>query len=347
MDDRARVAQQLGREPRGAFDVVVRADDGDPIVVRNAPFLDDGTPMPTRYYLVGPDLVVRVSRLEAAGGVRRAEAEIPADQIAAAHERYAAERDTAIEPEHAGPRPSGGVGGTRTGVKCLHAHLAHTLAGGDDPVGRWTLDHLDTDLSATTTDKRDDETADANDDPTPSDSSGHVATATEAHPSPGGLTVRIDDRHVEITVTGGASFTLPIGPLALLDGPLERDDPPAPAQLTNALGFVQDYLDDVIIASPSVAAAPSIIATGPHGLALAQVEIGSIVVPDGYRLARTDADEVFRTLAVEPIDDRRHNPGLGITYVESIVATCCVILGIMRRLDLDEIMIDVSDRAGR
>jgi hypothetical protein len=29
------------------------------------------------------------------------------------------------------------VGGTRRGVKCLHAHYAYSLAGGDDPVGRW------------------------------------------------------------------------------------------------------------------------------------------------------------------------------------------------------------------
>ncbi len=142
MDDRVRVAQLLGREPQGAFDVVVRADDGDPVVVRNAPFLDDGTPMPTRYYLVGADLVRRVSRLEAAGGVRAAEAAIDAALIAETHARYAAERDAAIAVDHVGPRPSGGVGGTRTGVKCLHAHVAHSLAGGDDPVGRWALAHL-------------------------------------------------------------------------------------------------------------------------------------------------------------------------------------------------------------
>ncbi len=145
MDDRVRVAQLLGREPQCAFDVVVRTDDGDPLVVRNAPFLDDGTPMPTRYYLVGADLVRRVSQLEAAGGVREAEAAIDAALIAETHARYAAERDAAIAVDHVGPRPSGGVGGTRTGVKCLHAHVAHSLAGGDDPVGRWALDHLDGD----------------------------------------------------------------------------------------------------------------------------------------------------------------------------------------------------------
>jgi hypothetical protein len=155
MDDRVRVAQLLGREPRGAFDVVVRDDEGDPVVVRNAPFLDDGTPMPTRYYLVGASIVLEVSRLEARGGVREAEAAIPADEIRATHERYARERDAAIAPGHVGPRPTGGVGGTRTGVKCLHAHVAHTLAGGDDPVGRWALAAIADSTSGATTDRTD------------------------------------------------------------------------------------------------------------------------------------------------------------------------------------------------
>ena len=66
--DITRVTEQLGRVPRGDFDVVVRDDDADPMVVRNEPLLDDGTPMPTRYYLVSPSLVRDVSRLEAAGG---------------------------------------------------------------------------------------------------------------------------------------------------------------------------------------------------------------------------------------------------------------------------------------
>jgi hypothetical protein len=142
MDDRVRVAQLLGREPRGAFDVVVRDERGDPVVVRNAAFLDDGTPMPTRYYLVGVEIVREVSRLEARGGVREAEAAVPAEEIRATHERYARERDATIPAGHVGPRPTGGVGGTRTGVKCLHAHVAHCLAGGDDPVGWWALDAI-------------------------------------------------------------------------------------------------------------------------------------------------------------------------------------------------------------
>ena len=83
-----------------------------------------------------------VGRLEAVGGVRRAEAEVPASAIADAHARYARERDARIPADHVGPRPSGGVGGTRSGVKCLHAHLAWYLAGGNDPVGRFVAREL-------------------------------------------------------------------------------------------------------------------------------------------------------------------------------------------------------------
>jgi hypothetical protein len=141
------VARLLGRSPAGAFTVVVRRRDGTPAVIENAPFLDDDTPMPTRFWLVDAEVRDRVSRLEAAGGVRRAEATVAAEAVADAHARYAAARDAAIPPGHVGPRPSGGVGGTRRGVKCLHAHLAWHLAGGDDPVGRWTVGELDLDAS--------------------------------------------------------------------------------------------------------------------------------------------------------------------------------------------------------
>ena len=137
------VTTLLGRPPQGDFEVVVRRADGQPVVIRNAPLLADGTPMPTRYWLVDEDLRRAVSTLEASGGVRAAEAAVHPDEVAAAHARYAAERDTALPPGHTGPRPSGGVAGTRKGVKCLHAHYAWYLAGGDDPVGRWVDAHLE------------------------------------------------------------------------------------------------------------------------------------------------------------------------------------------------------------
>jgi hypothetical protein len=141
-EDVAELTALLGRPPRGDFEVVVRSRAGRPGVIRNAPLLDDGTPMPTRYWLVDPELVLAVSRLEGEGGVRAAETAVDNDELVAAHAAYAAERDAALPVGHRGPRPHGGVGGTRAGVKCLHAHYAYFLAGGDDPVGRWVAERL-------------------------------------------------------------------------------------------------------------------------------------------------------------------------------------------------------------
>ena len=140
--DAEEVARLLGRDPEGAFTVVVRGAGGRPVVIANEPFLRDGTPMPTRYWLVDPELRVLVGRLEAAGGVREAALQVDGAALAEGHRRYAAERDALIPDDWAGPRPSGGVGGTRQGVKCLHAHLAWWLAGGDDVVGAWVAGRL-------------------------------------------------------------------------------------------------------------------------------------------------------------------------------------------------------------
>jgi hypothetical protein len=136
------VRAALGREPTADFAVVVRDAHGLPVVVQNAPFTRDATPMPTRYWLVDRDLVRRVARLEAAGGVRAADAAVDPTVLAHAHATYAAERDAVVPATHTGPRPRGGVGGTRVGVKCLHAHYAWYLAGGDDPVGAWVAEQL-------------------------------------------------------------------------------------------------------------------------------------------------------------------------------------------------------------
>jgi hypothetical protein len=141
-DDVARVTSLLGRPPAGNFKVAARRPDGQPTVIENEPLLRDGTPMPTRFWLVDPDLRARVGRLEASGGVREAEALIDPARVIECHQRYADDRDAMVPDGWTGPRPTGGVGGTRQGVKCLHAHLAWWLAGGDDPVGAWVAEHL-------------------------------------------------------------------------------------------------------------------------------------------------------------------------------------------------------------
>ncbi|MCE9622816.1 MAG: DUF501 domain-containing protein [Actinomycetia bacterium] len=142
LNDLIQVAELLGRQPEGDFEIAVRDEQGEPVVLRNAPLMRNGRPMPTLYWLAGKQALRDVSRLEAGGGVRAAEAEVDAAELAAAHSRYAVERDARLPRDYVGPRPSGGVAGTRQGVKCLHAHYAYHLAGGDDPVGRWVAARL-------------------------------------------------------------------------------------------------------------------------------------------------------------------------------------------------------------
>lgn len=157
------------------------------------------------------------------------------------------------------------------------------------------------------------------------------------NPEPGGLTMVIDDRSTQVTMTGGGTWTLPIGPLSLVDGELERTDRPTPSQLTNALGITADHFDDILHDAPIVASTPSLLAVGPHAIELARVEFGATELPSGYVLQRADAEEVFRTLVAEPIAERLDNPGLDPAHVESIIGTCCVILAIIRRLDLQHV----------
>lgn len=147
-DEVSQVAALLGRHPEVDFEVVVVDSEGSPVVIRNGPIMNNGRPMPTRYWLVGRDLSRRVARLEGGGGVRAAEKAVNAHELAATHQQYAAERDAQIPQDHLGPRPAGGVGGTRTGVKCLHTHLAHHLAVGGDPVGVWVVQQLEADNHA-------------------------------------------------------------------------------------------------------------------------------------------------------------------------------------------------------
>ena len=148
MSDRAVVAVQIGRPPRSTIDVVARCHLGLPVVIAVPPRLDDGTPFPTRYWLTCPLAVRRIGRREAIGGVRAAEERIDQDPVLAARhraatERYAAERDSHLAPTNTAPRPSGGIGGARAGVKCLHAQYADHAAGNDNPTGEWVAPHVE------------------------------------------------------------------------------------------------------------------------------------------------------------------------------------------------------------
>jgi hypothetical protein len=125
VDDRSLVSWQLGRPARAFRRVAVRCPHGFPAVSEQDAHAADGTPFPTAFWLTCPWLGAAVSRLEAAGGVRRY-----ADAVAA--EPPLAASLAAAHDEHRRLRPElgAGIGGSRrdAGLKCLHAHVAFALA---------------------------------------------------------------------------------------------------------------------------------------------------------------------------------------------------------------------------
>jgi hypothetical protein len=141
--DAAVVAVQLGRPPRGRFDVAHRCRCGLPDVVRTAPRLPDGTPFPTLYYLTCPRASAAAGRLEAAGVMAGMTQRLPVDRqlrqaYLAAHLDYLARRDAAARECGLEPLPPGtqSAGGMPDRVKCLHALIAHELAvPGANPLG--------------------------------------------------------------------------------------------------------------------------------------------------------------------------------------------------------------------
>jgi hypothetical protein len=125
------VAALLGREPFTRFRVVVRCPHGAPAVVENAPEDLRGRPFPTRDWLTCRALAEAVSRLEAAGGVRRLEE----DPGMRAHLREAHRLHAEL---HDGHRVAGA--GDPARVKCLHAHLAFGMARGGSPIADWIME---------------------------------------------------------------------------------------------------------------------------------------------------------------------------------------------------------------
>lgn len=144
--DRRVLETQLSRPPRGEVFVATRCPFGEVEVVATAPLLDGEEPFPTLYWLACPLLRSEVGRLEA-GEMRellRARLldegfarELAEAEAAYLEERREMARSLGMEKAEALFEGRNGVAGGAAGnLKCLHAHFAHWLARGSNPVGR-------------------------------------------------------------------------------------------------------------------------------------------------------------------------------------------------------------------
>jgi len=126
-----------------------------------------------------------------------------------------------------------------------------------------------------------------------------------------------------------------------------RSDPPTPEELSQAVSVVRDYLADVDRDVPGAATAETLIGTAGTVWTMGAVELGVDASEseriDHFRLTRAAAEEVFRTLATEPVEQRRHNPGLEPGRVDVIVAGAIIVVTLMRYWRFDEMLVSESD----
>jgi exopolyphosphatase/guanosine-5'-triphosphate,3'-diphosphate pyrophosphatase len=124
-------------------------------------------------------------------------------------------------------------------------------------------------------------------------------------------------------------------------------DPPAPEELSEAVSVVRAHLADVEREVPAVREAATLIGLAGTVTTVAAVELGLAEYDPTrihhYRLSRADAEEVFRTLATEPLVQRRHNPGLDPGRVDVIVGGTLILVTTMRTFDFNEMLVSEAD----
>jgi len=145
---------------------------------------------------------------------------------------------------------------------------------------------------------------------------------------------------------GVRAASVPVGCVRLTEAELFHD-PPRPEELTNAIGVMADHLQDVERALPEVRDARTLVGVAGTIETIAGVELGLAVWDrtkiDGFWLSRAAAEDVFRTLATEPLAQRAHNPGLPRDRADVIVGGCCIVVAILRGLDAPGLLVRDSD----
>jgi len=124
-------------------------------------------------------------------------------------------------------------------------------------------------------------------------------------------------------------------------------DPPTAVELSQALSIIAIHLDDVVREIPQAAEAATFVGLAGTVSAAAAVELGLATYDRDrihhFRLTKEAAEDVFRTLATEPLAQRIHNPGLERERADVIVGGMCVLVSVMRRLGIAEVLVSESD----
>jgi exopolyphosphatase/guanosine-5'-triphosphate,3'-diphosphate pyrophosphatase len=138
------------------------------------------------------------------------------------------------------------------------------------------------------------------------------------------------------------SASIPFGALTSTASHI-RTDPPKPEDLTNLIGAVSDELEEISRSIPALLTPSRVVGVAGTIVTIAAVELGlaefNAEELHGFVLSRDAAEDVFRTMATEPLAQRTSNPGLSAHRADIIVAGCCILVATMRRLHLNEITV--------
>ena len=124
-------------------------------------------------------------------------------------------------------------------------------------------------------------------------------------------------------------------------------DPPAPDELSNAVGVVRDEVEQLLRDEPAMREAATLVGLAGTVSTMAAVELGLHQYDRDrihhFTLTRDAAEDVFRTLATERLADRIHNPGLERERADVIVGGAVVLVTVMRALDMPACLVSESD----
>lgn len=124
-------------------------------------------------------------------------------------------------------------------------------------------------------------------------------------------------------------------------------DPPWASELFNCIALVEAHISDVLREMPQILGVKTFVGVAGTVTTMASVELGSAAddreITHHLELTREAAEDVYRNLVVEPLEDRVHNPGLAPERAEVIVAGSTILVAIMRNLSISSIVVSERD----
>lgn len=126
-----------------------------------------------------------------------------------------------------------------------------------------------------------------------------------------------------------------------------HSDPPAPEELSQAVHVVREHVVDVMREVPEVKNAKTLVGLAGTVTTVAAIELGLAEYDRDRihhsRLSKESVEDVFRTLATESAEQRRHNPGLEPGRVDVIVGGVIILVTILRTMGFDEVLVSEAD----